>query len=390
MSDSILPDRGEPPQDAAPPDAPPDAPPGERLEYDGAGGALARIVITNSLLTLATLGVYRFWGKTRVRRYLWSRVSFLGDRFEYTGTGRELFFGFLIALVALALVFGLPVGIEIALGIGHPAYWTAEAISVIVLLFLVFFAHYRARRYRLSRTEWRGIRFGQDGSSIRYAFLALAWAAVAVVTLGLAYPVYRTRLQRFRIRHSMFGDHRLEFDGRAAALFKPWLLAWFLHVPTLGIIYIWYRVREFRYFAGSTRCGALSFASDLKAGKIVIVFIVYYFVAVLLLILLGGAIFGLSMALFVPDTGAEVNTGGVPIEITPGIRELAAYVVVIAIFLPVFELLAAVILIHPICREVVSSLRVIGDEDYEGIAQSSESMPRRGEGLADALDVGAV
>ena len=52
------------PASARPPD-------GDRLAYDGAAGAAMNIAVSNSLLTLATLGVYRFWGKTRVRRYLW-------------------------------------------------------------------------------------------------------------------------------------------------------------------------------------------------------------------------------------------------------------------------------------------------------------------------------
>ena len=349
----------------------PELPPaGIRPEYDGEGAALGKLVITNSLLTLATLGIYRFWAKTRVRRYFWSRISFLGDRFEYTGTGRELFFGFLIALAALAVVFGVPIGMELALGIDHPAYWAVRAVSTLVLLFLVFVAHFRARRYRLSRTEWRGIRFAQDGSSVRYAFLALGWAAVAALTLGLAYPVYRMRVQRFRTRHTTFGDRRFVLDGQARRLFMPWLLAWVFLAPTLGMTYIWYRVREFRYLAGTTRCGNLSFASDLGASSIVIFFIVYYVAAALFMFL-----FGISFSMIDPSG--------------PTITLFAGIVVMVAVLLTVLELLAAVILLHPICRVVMSSVRVLGEEDYERIAQSSLSTPRRGEGLADALDVGA-
>jgi uncharacterized membrane protein YjgN (DUF898 family) len=70
--------------------------------YNGRAGELAPIVLTNGLLTLITVGFYRFWGKTRLRRYLWSHVSFLGDRLEYSGRGLELFLGFLVILVILA------------------------------------------------------------------------------------------------------------------------------------------------------------------------------------------------------------------------------------------------------------------------------------------------
>ena len=54
-----------------------------------------------------TLGWSRFWGRTRLRRYLWNHLSILGDRFEYRGRGRELLIGFLLALVMLAGWAGL-------------------------------------------------------------------------------------------------------------------------------------------------------------------------------------------------------------------------------------------------------------------------------------------
>jgi Bacterial protein of unknown function (DUF898) len=39
---------------------------------------------------LITLGIYRFWATTRVRRWFWSKVTIDGERLEYSGTGFEL------------------------------------------------------------------------------------------------------------------------------------------------------------------------------------------------------------------------------------------------------------------------------------------------------------
>ena len=74
-----------------------------RPAYDGDMPSFAWLVIRNTLLTMITVGIYRFWAKTRIRQYLWSRISLLDDRFEYTGRGRELFFGFLIVLFVFVL-----------------------------------------------------------------------------------------------------------------------------------------------------------------------------------------------------------------------------------------------------------------------------------------------
>ena len=76
------------------------------LEFDGNFRGLLPIVLVNLLLTIITLGLYRFWARTKVRKYLWGSVRLHGDAFEYTGTGKELFIGFLIVLFLVFLPLG--------------------------------------------------------------------------------------------------------------------------------------------------------------------------------------------------------------------------------------------------------------------------------------------
>ena len=63
--------------------------PMHKLEYDGTIGGLYWIFLKNVVLGLLTLTIYRFWGKTNLRRYAWSHTSLQGERFEYTGRGSE-------------------------------------------------------------------------------------------------------------------------------------------------------------------------------------------------------------------------------------------------------------------------------------------------------------
>ena len=347
----------------------------DRLDYSGSRSDLAKISITNSVATLATLGIYRFWAKNRVRRYLWSRVGLHGDQAEYTGSGNELLRGFLVALPAIALLFGLGFWLEAVLGIDHPVYWIVEAVSLCALIFLAYVAQYLARRYRLSRTEWRGIRFAQEGSSVRYGLLGLGWGIVVVLSLGTAYAVHRTRLQHYRTAHTSFGDHRFRFEARAAVLLKPWLLAWLFLVPSLGLSYYWYRVKEFRYFARMTRCGGFSFKSDLAVRSVIVPVIVNFLAFLLVMI-------ALIMAI------NAIATTAPPGDLGP--LEVLGFVAAFAIAIPVVGVLRMLLLVHPLMREVASTTTVIGDDDYASIVQSRQLSPRRGEGLADVLDVGAI
>src|SRR3954447_17841333 len=71
------------------------------------------IAATNALLIICTLGIYRFWATARQRRYLWSRTQVIDDTLEWTGTGKEMFIGFLIVIAILApfflfISFGFP------------------------------------------------------------------------------------------------------------------------------------------------------------------------------------------------------------------------------------------------------------------------------------------
>ena len=82
---------------------------GDTLEgrYGGQSGPIFLLVLQTGILTVLTLGIYRFWAKSCVRRYVWNTVQPGGDPMEYSGTGVEKFIGFLIALVVLSVYLGL-------------------------------------------------------------------------------------------------------------------------------------------------------------------------------------------------------------------------------------------------------------------------------------------
>ena len=385
--DSDAPDGDGRSSHPGPPPEPPSPPATirHRLAYEGARGDLAKIAVTNALLAMPTLGVYRFWGKTRVRRYLWSRVGFLDDPLEYTGTGKELFMGFLAAIVVIGFLVAVRSGVEWSFADAPLALLVLDSIQAVALLFLIYVAAYRARRYRLARTQWRGIRFAQDGSSLRYALLAIGWAIVSILSLGVAYPVYRARLQHYRTTHTFFGNRRFRFEGRAAELMRPWLLAWIFFLPTLGLTYVWYRVREFRYFAEKSRCGVLSFESGLRASSVTLTVIVYLGLSLVTLMLAFGSIFGILLLPAVTETAAG---GLLTAYMTPGV--IVAVLAVVAVTFVISGLVQLLFFTHPLCLAVCNSLSIIGEEDYRTVAQSRQAMPGRGEGLADLLDVGAI
>ena len=171
---------------------------GTSFDYQGRFGPILRIALVNGLLTLLTLGVYRFWATAKLRRYVWGSVRLGGDAFEYTGTGLEKFLGFLVAVVVLAVYLGLVQIVLFLFGVvlvaepRNAAEATMQALalslSALAAVPFVFFAQYRARRYKLARTRFRGIRFGMEPAAWGYVWRALGHGALTVVTLGLLLP----------------------------------------------------------------------------------------------------------------------------------------------------------------------------------------------------------
>jgi uncharacterized membrane protein YjgN (DUF898 family) len=76
-------------------------------DYKGAKSAIFRLALATGIRTVLTAGFYRFWMKTRMRRYYWSAIRPGGMPLEYVGRPTEKLLGFLTAVVFLAFYIGI-------------------------------------------------------------------------------------------------------------------------------------------------------------------------------------------------------------------------------------------------------------------------------------------
>lgn len=242
--------------------------------FHGTGGTLFGIHLVNTLLILVTLGVYYFWAKTRLRRYLFSQTEIEGDRFAYHGTGRELLLGTLKA----ALVFGVPIFllnvIRDVLDVPGGLKLVAGLLSGSLLFVLFPVAMVGARRYRLARTAWRGIRFSFRGRVRELIKIVLVGSLLIGLTFGLYYPFLLVKRQAFMISNSYFGSERFDFPGRGRDLFWVFVQAILLTLPTLGLSWVWYFARKRRYFWNHTSFGPARFSCTVTGGALLALWVV--------------------------------------------------------------------------------------------------------------------
>jgi uncharacterized membrane protein YjgN (DUF898 family) len=201
------------------------------FSFHGHGSTLFGIQIVNVLLTLLTLGWYHFWAKARVRRYLFNQTECAGDRLAYHGTGKELCMGFLKAMV----VFGIPYFcLTAAVQVMDVPPWSSSllrSLGGLLLLLYVPIAMVAARRYRCSRTSWRGIRFCFHGTTWDFLKLHFIGWFFTIISLGIYYPYFLTRRHAFLVSHTSVGTQPFIFDGQGRRLAQAF-------VPTLLLSYL--------------------------------------------------------------------------------------------------------------------------------------------------------
>jgi uncharacterized membrane protein YjgN (DUF898 family) len=209
-----------------------------RIGWTGNPWSLFRLCLLNVLLIIITVGIYWFWARTEYRRYMWQMVRVNGEPLEYTGKGKELFIGYLklfafVVLPVIAILYGL----QLALGPQNPVTLVVTLAIQLSLFFLYFVGIFRAHRYILSRTRWRGIALGLNGNAAGYAWTSVWTSLLTSFTLGWIFP-WRTMALRRRITSAMhFGSVPFRFEGRSGPLYGPFAVLWLCLVGIYGAFF---------------------------------------------------------------------------------------------------------------------------------------------------------
>ncbi len=185
-----------------------------RFQFLGQGSQLFIITIVNFFLTLITLGVYYPWAKATRLKYMYQNTEFAGSRFAFHGTGKEMFKGFIIVLIAYWLFMALYIYLIIQQKIGF-----AIVLMVFVLLTIIPVAIHGSLKYRLARTSWRGIFMGYRGDLFSLYKIWLKGVGLSSITFGIYSFWMRADLQNYILDKVRIGNNELEYRGRGVELF---------------------------------------------------------------------------------------------------------------------------------------------------------------------------
>ncbi len=384
-------------------------------EFVGQRWRLFRLAFVTGLLTVLTVGVYRFWMKTRLRRYYWSSIRPGGHSFEYVGDPLEKLLGFFIAVVILAFYIGVVnlilMFISFSLFDGNTVAYFASVAGVIPIW---FYARYRARRYVLARTRWRGIRFGVDPGAWGYAWRALVHWAITILTLGLLWPRMTFWLEKYRWDRTWYGDRQFDQGGRWTMLFigflPVWLIVWspiilvwqtdgesdtalglfVLSLPLIGLAYTWYMVRSFRLLTKSKTAGDIRFQSNARAPRVLGIYILGHALTLLATGIVAIGVSALVLASAFATSGVDFSFDEIENMIAP---ETWLQIIGFAMYFLVFIAWGTfrhVFVTLPLWRHYSETIEVMDGASVHSIRQRARDAHREAEGFAEALDLGAA
>lgn len=239
----------------------------ERFAFHGDGSTLFSIYLANLIFTILTLGIYYFWGKAKLRRYVYGQSSFAGDRFDYHGTGEELLLG---SLKAGLLFGGVSLIFQLAAGTAESplAALSAMGLFYVLIALIIPIAIVGTQRFRLSRTSWRSIRFSFRGHATDLLWPYVRDMLLVLLTLGFYSPFFQNRLRTFIVRNSYFGSREFSYNGEGWDLFFMFLKMVAFFFPTLGLYWYWYTANKHRYYWEHTSFGEVRFRSAMRGGEL--------------------------------------------------------------------------------------------------------------------------
>ena len=348
--------------------------------FEGRWQEFAPIALTNLLLTIVTLGVYRFWAITRERRYLWSRSRFVDENLEWSGTGMELFVGFLLVLILLGIPFTV---IQlITQGLIFRQEQLLAGVLLIVFFLAIFYltgvARFRALRYRLSRTRWRGIRGGSDNQGWGFGLSYMWKSVVAWIPLGLLIPWSMTSLWNERWSKMSFGPHAFEANASPGPIFVRFLL--FYLAPFIIVV---------AAFVAILVGGIVGFGIGEETGA-GIGAIFAGFLAIVGVYAILGLIAVAFYAAFYREVVGNTRWGDIDFSFEASTKDWIRLLLGdVALVLVTFGL-GLIFLGYRHWKFFMTHMEARGEIVLEELTQSTTATAKHGEGLLDAFDIGAI
>lgn len=221
-----------------------------KISFHGSSKQYLGLSLFNLLLTVLTLGIYYPWAKCAIRKFLFQETEIAGSRFEWHGTGKEMFKGFIKAY----LIFGILI---LVLNFG-PMFLPPETVVWVILgtylliIAIIPLAIHGMMRYRLSRTSLRGIHFGYRGDLKEFYKKTALDFFLTIITLGIYGSWLQVNARKYLMKSTRFGNVSGKFNAGGSDLLFLSIGQGLLIMITLYIYLPWAIIRFYKFYINNT------------------------------------------------------------------------------------------------------------------------------------------
>jgi uncharacterized membrane protein YjgN (DUF898 family) len=218
------------------------------LAFYGRGIDYFRIQLVNTILNIVTLGLYYPWAKERQLKYLYSQNTFEETPFVFSGTGKEMFKGYIKAIAILIVLYACAFYL-----IANQFIFTGMLVLYGGLLCLLPLAIHGSYRYRMAKTSWKGIRFGYAGQKSTLVGIFFKGVFLTILTFGIYMPWFTINLRTYVLSNIKAGNAQFVYSGNGTEYFWLNVKGYFLTLLTFGIYLFWWQKDQFEFFVNNLR-----------------------------------------------------------------------------------------------------------------------------------------
>ena len=197
----------------------------------------------------------------------------------FSGTGKEMFKGYVRALAILVALYGAFFFLML-----NDMPGLALLVMYGGILALLPFAIHGSYRYRMAKSSWKGIRFGYTGDRGKLVGIFFKGLFFTIITFGIYSAWFAMDLRRYTLSNVKVGNARFVYSGDGTDYFLLNLKGYFLTVLTLGIYIFWWQKEQFDFFVNNLRLeqedDAVFFQSKATGGGFASLMIVNFLILV--------------------------------------------------------------------------------------------------------------
>ena len=190
------------------------------FQFTGKADEYFKIWISNIFLSIITLGIYSAWAKVRRNRYFYANTYLQDSPFEYLADPLKILKGRLIVFGLFCLYY---IPSKFLSGVLPVLVISILALFAILMIIIIPWIVVKSIAFRARNSSYRNIRFRFKARYFEAMGVFVGLLLLSFLSLGLLYPYFVYRKNKFIINNSGYGQTPLVFFAPLKSFYQIYI-----------------------------------------------------------------------------------------------------------------------------------------------------------------------